>query len=295
MNTQVSEILKKVRRLEIVSNRFANDLFAGQYKSVFRGRGMEFSEVREYQPGDDFRLIDWNVTARAGRPYIKRFVEERELTALFMVDVSASGIFGSVRSKLDTAIEVAATLMFSAIKNNDKVGLLTFCDRVLDYRRPRKGKANVLRLIRELVSARPVARPTNVEAALEYADRVLKRRAVIFLISDFFAPEAKRRLAMLRRRHDLIALSLADPREASFPNVGILTLRDPETGETIEVDTADAKTREILAARLAAQRAAVADSLRRANVDRLNISTDRDFLPDLRAFFKNRERKIRSR
>ena len=287
---EIHEILKKVRRLEIVSNRFANDLFAGEYKSVFRGRGMEFSEVREYQPGDDIRQIDWNVTARSGRPYIKRFIEERELTVLFLVDVSASGLFGSVRSKFETAMEVTATLMFSAIKNNDKVGLLTFCDRPLEYRPPRKGKANALRLLRELVGLEPVARPTDLESALEYADRVLKRRAVIFLISDFFAPEADRRLAMLRRRHDVIALTLTDPREASFPNVGLLTLRAPETGETLEVDTANARTRELLAERLRAQRASVAASLRRAQVDRLEVGTERDFLPSLRAFFKSREK-----
>lgn len=291
MSTEISEILKKVRRLEIVSNRFANDLFAGQYKSVFRGRGMEFSEVREYQPGDDVRQIDWNVTARAGRPYIKRFVEERELTVLFLVDVSASGVFGSVRSKLDTAIEVAATLMFSALKNNDKVGLLTFCDDVIDYHAPQKGKGNVLRLIRELVGCRPVARPTDLEKAIQYANRVLKRRAVLFLISDFFAPEVKRDLAICRRKHDLIALSIADPREREFPNVGLLTLRDPETGEETLVDTANRRVREILADRLRVQRETVAENLRRAKVDRLDIGTDRDFLNNLRTFFKTRERR----
>lgn len=293
MNSQISEILKKVRRLEIISNRSANDLFAGQYKSVFRGRGMEFSEVREYQPGDDIRQIDWNVTARAGRPYVKRFVEERELTVLFMVDVSASGIFGSVRSKLDTAIEAAAALMFSALKNNDKVGLLTFCDDVLDYSRPRKGKSNVLHLIRQLVGCRPVPRPTDIEKALQYADRVLKRRAVIFLVSDFLAPEVKRELAVCRRKHDLIALTLVDPREKEFPNVGFLTLRDPETGEMTEVDTSSKKVREILAEQLREQREQVARRLTRSGVDQLTIGTDKDYLKDLRGFFKNRERRFR--
>ena len=184
--SDVKELLKKVRRIEIVANRAVNDLFAGQYKSVFRGRGMEFNEVREYQHGDDIRAIDWNVTARVGKPFIKRFVEERELTILFLVDVSKSGIFGSQRSKIETAIETAATLMFSALKNNDKVGLITFADRVLHFYRPRKGKANVLHLIRELIVAEPAGEHTDLLSALEYVNRTQKRRAVVFVLSDFF-------------------------------------------------------------------------------------------------------------
>ena len=205
---EVADILKKVQRIQIVANRTVNDLFAGQYKSVFRGRGMEFDEVREYQPGDDVRTIDWNVTARTGHPFIKRFAEERELTVLFLVDVSASGAFGSAdRSKLELVIEVAALLMFSALKNNDKVGLVTFCDEVLDYFPPRKGKANVLRLIRQLVAAEPVARSTDLGSVLEFVNRVQKRRAVVFLISDFLAPQAPRAMAACSKRHDLIAMS----------------------------------------------------------------------------------------
>ncbi|MBQ3387975.1 MAG: DUF58 domain-containing protein [Thermoguttaceae bacterium] len=288
MNSQLSDILKKVRRLEIISNRSANDLFAGEYKSVFRGQGMEFSEVREYQPGDDVRLVDWNVTARAGRPYIKRFVEERELTILFMLDVSASGIFGSVRGKLDTAVETAATLMFSALKNNDKVGLLTFCDEVIGYQPPRKGKGAVLRLIREMVAQQPVCRPTDLAKALEYANRVLKRRAVIFFMSDFFAPQADRQLALCRRKHDLIALRLTDPRETAFPNIGFVTLRDPETGETAEVDTASPRVRALLAERFRRQRDSVAGCLKHYGIDEMPIATDRDYVKDLRRFFEKR-------
>jgi len=183
---EVSELLKKVRQVEIVARRTVNELFAGQYKSVFRGRGMEFSEVREYQPGDDIRSIDWNVTARVGKPFIKRFVEERELTILFLVDVSTSGIFGSQHSKIDTAIESAATLMFSALKNNDKVGLLTFADKVIHFYRPRKGKANVLHLLRELIAAEPTGEQTDLLSALEYVNRTQKRRSVVFVLSDFF-------------------------------------------------------------------------------------------------------------
>src|SRR3990172_7254096 len=182
----VAEILKKVQRIQIVANRAVNDLFAGQYKSVFRGRGMEFDEVRLYQPGDDIRTIDWNVTARTGDCFIKRYCEERELTVLFVVDVSASGIFGSTdHSKLDLVIEIAALLMFSALKNNDKVGLITFCDEVVEFIPARKGKGHVLRMIRQLVDVHPVARDTNIDGALEFLNRVQKRRAVVFLISDF--------------------------------------------------------------------------------------------------------------
>ena len=288
MNGQLSDILKKVRRLEIVSNRSANDLFAGEYKSVFRGQGIEFSEVREYQPGDDVRLIDWNVTARAGRPFIKRFVEERELTILFMLDVSASGIFGSRRGKLDTAVEAAATLMFSALKNNDKVGLLTFCDEVIDCRPPRKGKGAVLRLIREMIAQEPVPRPTDLAKALDYANRILKRRSVVFLISDFFAPQADKELAICRRKHDLIALSLTDPREADFPNVGLIRLRDPETGQTAEVDTASSHVRALLARRLGAQRESVKNCLNHYGIDQLEIGTERNYVKDLRGFFEKR-------
>ena len=288
MNGQLSDILKKVRRLEIVSNRSANDLFAGEYKSVFRGQGIEFSEVREYQPGDDIRLIDWNVTARAGRPFIKRFVEERELTILFMLDVSASGIFGSRRGKIDTAVEAAATLMFSALKNNDKVGLLTFCDDVIGCHPPRKGKGAVLRLIREMIAQEPVSRPTDLAKALDYANRILKRRSVVFLISDFFAPQADKELAICRRKHDLIALSLTDPREADFPNIGLIRLRDPETGQTAQVDTASSRVRAVLARQLGVQRESVKNCLSHYGIDQLEIGTDRDYVKDLRGFFEKR-------
>lgn len=294
MPQEVAEILKKVQRIQIVANRTVNDLFAGQYKSVFRGRGMEFDEVREYQPGDDVRTIDWNVTARTGTPFIKRFCEERELTVLFLVDVSASGVFGSVsRSKLELAVEVASLLMFSALKNNDKVGLVTFCDEVLDYFPPRKGKANVLRLIRELVGAEPVRRPTDLAAALEFVSRVQKRRAVTFLISDFLASPAQEAMALCNQRHDLIAVSVTDPREQELPDVGFLVLTDAETGETVEVDTRRAGVRELFRSRGAARAEEVSRRLRRVGVDELAIRTDEDYLTSLRRFFYMRERRVR--
>ncbi|NLE39876.1 MAG: DUF58 domain-containing protein [Pirellulaceae bacterium] len=294
MPQEVAEILKKVQQIEIVANRTVDDLFAGQYRSVFRGRGMEFDEVREYQPGDDIRTIDWNVTARSQTPFIKRFVEERELTVVFLVDVSASGAFGSVeRSKLDTLVEIAASLMFSALKNNDKVGLITFCDEVIDYLPPRKGKANVLHLIRELVAVEPVARPTNLDAALDYLNRVQKRRAVVFMLSDFLVPEARKALAVSNRRHDLVAVTISDPREQVLPDVGFITLADPETGEHIEVDTRHPEVRRLFAERNADRRSATSKVLKRSGVDELAIRTDEQYAGALRRFFHMRQKRFR--
>ena len=290
----VATILKKVQRIQIVANRTVNDLFAGQYKSVFRGRGMEFDEVREYQPGDDIRSIDWNVTARTGTPFIKRFCEERELTVLFAVDASASGAFGSgERSKLDMVVEVAAMLMFSALKNNDKVGLVTFCDAVLSYYPPRKGKANVLHLIRELISIEPVARPTSLAAALEFLSRVQKRRAVVFLISDFLAPQTRETLALCNSRHDLIAVTVTDPREQALPDVGFISLVDAETGQIVELDTRHPQVRELFASRTAQRAETLSADLRKVGVDELAIRTDEDYLKSLRRFFHMRERRFR--
>ena len=290
----VATILKKVQRIQIVANRTVNDLFAGQYKSVFRGRGMEFDEVREYQPGDDVRTIDWNVTARQGTPFIKRFCEERELTVLFMVDVSASGAFGSgSRSKLDMVVEVAALLMFSALKNNDKVGLITFCDEVIDYLPPRKGKSNVLHLIRELVAAQPLARETCLRTALEFLNRVQKRRAVTFLISDFLAPHAKQAMAVANKRHDLIAITVADPREHVLPDVGFISLMDAETGQVVELDTRHRAVRGLFETRSAERAEQLSDELKKLGVDQLDINTDEDYLASLRRFFRRREKRFR--
>jgi uncharacterized protein (DUF58 family) len=290
----VVEILKKVQRIQIVANRMVNDMFAGQYQSVFRGRGMEFDEVREYQPGDDVRNIDWNVTARSGVPYIKRFCEERELTIIFLVDVSASGAFGSVdRSKLEMVVEVAAMLMFSALKNNDKVGLILFCDEVIRFFPPNKGKANVLRFIRELLSAKPVPRETDVDAALKYLNMVQKKRAVVFLISDFIGAETGRTLAVSNRRHDLVAVTVTDPREQTLPNVGFISLKDAETGEIVEVDTRHPRVRALFAGRAAADREKLSDELKKIGLDELAINTGEDYLKDLRRFFRMRERRLR--
>jgi len=290
----VADILKQVQRIQIVANRSVNDLLAGQYKSVFRGRGMEFDEVREYQPGDDVRSIDWNVSARAGTPFIKRYCEERELTVMFLVDVSASGAFGSTdRSKLDLVVEMAALLMFSALKNNDKVGLILFCDRVLDYSPPRKGKPNVLRLIREMVAARPVPRETNLDTALDYLNRVHKRRSVVFLISDFQAETARRSLAISNKRHDLIAITVADPRERALPDVGFISFRDAETGEIVEVDTRNPRVRRLFESRAAEREMLISDELKKVGVDELSIQTNESYATSLRRFFDSREKKFR--
>ncbi|MBP89557.1 MAG: DUF58 domain-containing protein [Planctomycetaceae bacterium] len=292
--TNVAEIIRKVQQIQIVANRTVNDLFAGQYKSVFRGRGMEFDEVRQYQPGDDIRTIDWNVTARTGDCFIKRYCEERELTVLFLVDVSASGLFGSTRqSKLDLVIELAAMLMFSALKNNDKVGLVTFCDDVVEFIPPRKGKAHVLRMIRQLVDIDPIARDTNIQAALEFLNRVQKRRAVVFLVSDFLGDLPRKTLAISNRRHDLTAITVSDPREDELPDVGFVTLRDAETGEIVEVDTRHPEVRALFARHGERRRESLADQLAKLGVDRLPVDTHGDYLLSLRKFFKMRERRFR--
>lgn len=290
----IPDILKKVRHIQIVASRTVNDLLAGQYKSVFRGRGMEFDEVREYQPGDDIRTIDWNVTARTGSPFIKRFCEERELTVMLLVDVSASGVFGSVsRAKLDLAVEMAALLMFSALKNNDKVGLLTFANGVCDFFPPRKGKANVLRLIRQLVAVEPVTAETNLAVALDYINRVQKRRAVVFLLSDFLAPAAHRAMAIANRHHDLVAVTVSDPREETLPDVGFIALRDAETGEVVELDTHHPQVRQLFQSRAAGRSGELSTRLKKAGIDQLAIRTDEDYQKSLRRFFHMRERRFR--
>lgn len=290
----VAELLKKVRRVQIVANRQVNDLMAGQYHSVFRGRGMEFDEVREYQPGDDVRAIDWNVTARAGTPFIKRFKEERELSVLFAIDISASGAFGTVgTSKLQLAVEVAAALMFSALKNNDKVGLLLFCDQPVRYFPARKGKANVLRLLRELLAVRPIARPTALEPPLDYLSRLLKRKAVVFMIGDFLADVSFASMATFNRRHDLVAVRIGDPRETILPDVGIVVFEDAETGELIEVDAGDRRTRRLFAEAADRRSHELEETCLRAGVDLLQLSTGQDYRKALHRFFRLRERRFR--
>ncbi|MBR4832951.1 MAG: DUF58 domain-containing protein [Thermoguttaceae bacterium] len=290
-NLNIEALLKKIRRIEIVSNRLVDDLFAGRYRAAFRGQGLEFAETREYVPGDDVRAIDWNVTARAGKPFVKTFCEERERSILIALDVSASTLFGSKASRLETAVEIAATLTFSALKSNDKIGLLTFADGVRSYFPPRKGKNNALRLIREAASASPQPGPTDLEATLDFIARTLKRRTTVFLLSDFFVPNVGSVLFRRRDRLDLVAVSIAEPVENAFPNLGFVTLRDPETGATLEIDAGSKRVRTAVCERLANRRRALATRLQEARVDTIFVENGGDYAAALRDYFRQRERR----
>jgi uncharacterized protein (DUF58 family) len=288
-----AEILKKIRALEIKTRGLVETAFAGEYHSVFKGRGMNFEDVREYQPGDEIRSIDWNVTARMGTAFVKKFTEERELTVILIVDVSASGDFGSTtQSKRELAAEVACLLAFSAIKNNDKVGLILFTDRVELFIPPKKGRSHTLRLIREILFFKPQGRGTQPALALDYLSKVVTRRAVVFFISDFQAPDFSHALAVCGRRHDFVAIHIRDERERALPNIGIITLEDAETGEQIEINTTDRTTRARFAEVADEQAAQLSRTLRRNNVEEIALHTGEDYLPALRSFFKQRERRI---
>lgn len=254
---------------------------------------MNFSDVREYQPGDEIRAIDWNVTARLGNAFVKQFTEERELTVMLIVDVSASGNFGSTtQSKRELAAEVACLLAFSAIRNNDKVGLLLFTDRVELFIPPKKGRSHTLRLIREILFFDPVGRGTDPPLALDYLNNLVTRRAVVFFISDFQAPDFSQTLAISGRRHDFVAIQIRDERERALPNIGIITLEDAETGEQIEINTSDRTTRTRFTQEAEDHDSDLARTLRRNNIDQIALQTGEDYLPGLRAFFKQRERRL---
>ena len=290
------EILKKIRRLELRTRARVEAAFSGQYRSVFKGRGMNFEEVREYQAGDEVRFIEWNVTARLGEvrgeAYVKKFTEERELTVLLMVDISGSGDFGSVeQSKRELAAEVACVLAFSAIRNNDKVGLLLFSDHVELFIPARRGRRHALRIIREILFFEAKGRGTDIAGALERLNRLIHRRSVVFLVSDFQAEDYSKQLSIAGRRHDLVAMTLVDPREETLPKMGTVRLEDAETGEILEVATGSAEVREAYAAAVAKRADKLSQELRRASVDRVSLRTDRDWLPALQTFFKNRERR----
>ena len=288
-----AEILKKIRTLEIKTRGLVETAFAGDYHSVFKGRGMNFEDVREYQPGDEIRAIDWNVTARLGAAYVKKFTEERELTVILVVDVSASGNFGSTtQSKRELAAEVACLLAFSAIRNNDKVGLILFTDRVELFIPPKKGRSHTLRLIREILFFKPQGRGTEPALALDYLNNIVTRRAVVFFISDFQAPDFSRALAVSGRRHDFIAIHVRDERERVLPNIGIITLEDAETDEQIVINTADRGTRVRFTDLASEHETDLARTLRRNNIDAIALQTGRDYLPALRSFFKQRERRL---
>jgi uncharacterized protein (DUF58 family) len=289
------ELLKKIRSIEIVTERLVRDRMAGQYHSVFKGSGIAFSEVREYMPGDDIRQIDWNVSARMNEPYVKLFVEEREMTVLLLVDMSASGRFGSrEQEKRELAAEIAAVLAFSAIRNNDRVGLIIFTDEVERFVPPKKGKKHVLRVISEILSYRPRSPRTSIAAGLEFLGRIARRRAVSFLISDFLAPlpSYERAVRIAARRHDLVPVTVIDPLEEALPPVGLVELEDPETGEVVVFDTSGPEARAFTAESRKAREAREA-LWRRLSLDAISLRTDKPYLAALTSFFEARARRLR--
>jgi uncharacterized protein (DUF58 family) len=288
-----AEILRKVRRIEIRTNRLVDESLAGEYHSVFKGRGMEFSEVREYQFGDDIRTIDWNVTSRMGHPYVKRFVEERELTVILLVDFSASGDFGTQHQfKREISAEICALLAFSAIKNNDRVGLIAFTDRIETHLRSRKGKDHVLRVIREVLYFQPEGRGTDIGMALQTLARTVTKRSVVFLVSDFLGDRYDQPLRVAARKHDLIAITVTDPREEDLPPIGLMELEDAETGERIVIDSSNRRTRAHLR-RWADDRRTRREALFRSiGIDALELFTDRPYDVPLVRFFHRRARRM---
>ncbi len=285
-----SELAKKVRYIQLHTRRAVNDLLAGEYISAFKGTGMEFEEVREYQPGDDVKSIDWNVTAKQGRPYIKRFREERELTVIFAVDLSASGAFGTPESsKNELSAELCAMLALSAVTSNDKVGMAIFTDRMEKFIPPAKGSANALRLVREILAFTPQGTGTDITGAVDYLGRVLRRRAVVFFISDFQDSGYLEKLAAFSRKHDVIAMTIADPAELSLPNIGLIELQDAETGEMVLVDTGSAAVRRRFEAAAKYRLEELGTSFRTAGIDQILLQTHQDYAQKLITFFKTRE------
>ena len=303
MATDVKELMAKVGKIRILTNKLIDDQLSGDYHSTFKGQGVEFDEVRPYTPGDDVRTIDWNVTAKTGLPYIKRFSEERELTILFMVDVSGSQGYGSVRrSKMELAAEVTALLALTAIRNQDKIGLILFSDQIVKYIPPRKGRDSVMRLVREVLAAEDDAKGgTDIAEALKFLNSVQKRRAVVFLVSDFLSSGAsnlkpqtsnlERLLRATSRHHDMVCVPVSDPAERELPDVGLVELEDPETGELVLVDTSSAAVRRRFAATAAEENEELKRFFLKTGIDTLTIATDRPYIDEVRGLFKRRARK----
>ena len=286
------QILKKVKQVEIRTRGLVNDLFGGEYHSVFKGRGMAFSEVREYQPGDDIRLIDWNVTARNGSPFIKIFEEERELTVYLLVDISKSGEFGSQNQlKQEIGAEIASVLGFSAIKNNDKVGLILFSNDIEKYVVPKKGKSHVLRVIRELLYNTPKGNKTSIKNALDYLLKVAKRKSVVFLISDFIDDDYWSSLKIVNRKHDLIGIRLFDPAEKLLPDLGVIKVRDPESGSSFWIDTSNRAEMEKLKTKISSDFDAFNKQAKKIGFDIISVSTNGDFVDPLISLFRKRDKR----
>ncbi|HVA58691.1 MAG: DUF58 domain-containing protein [Gemmatimonadaceae bacterium] len=290
------DVLRQVRLIELRTRGLVNSLFAGEYRSVFKGQGMEFSEVREYQAGDEVRNIDWNVTARMRRPYVKRYIEERELTVMLAVDLSGSERFGTRRRfKSEVAVELAAVLAMSAIRNNDRVGTLFFTDRVEHVVPPRKGRRHALRVLRDLLVFQPVGRGTDLSGALDYLTKMLAHTAVVFVVSDFLGADVERPLKLLAQRHDVVAVTVEDPAEVVLPDVGLARLVDPETGETIDVNTSDPALRAAYGDQVRAERERRRRLLRRLAIDEVPIHTESPIIEPLLKFFRARETRARRR
>ena len=287
------EVLRKIRRIEITTSKLATDFLSGQYESVFKGRGIEFDEVREYQPGDEIRTIDWNVTARMGHPFVKKFVEERQLTVMILLDASSSSSFGTTkRFKKELAAEVSAVLAFAAIQNNDRVGLIIFTDRIEKFVPPRKGLHHVLRVVREALYYSPKGKGTDIAGALRYLDNVVTRRAVTFVISDFFDKDFKKPLSIANKKHDIVAVTITDPRETELPNAGIVELVDAETGRPYVIDTSSVKIRDRYAKRASEIHSERAKLFGSVGVDHIDISTGKSYIEEFIKFFKMRKRRI---
>lgn len=290
------EILRQVKLIELRTRGLVNSVFTGEYRSVFKGQGMEFSEVREYQPGDEVRSIDWNVTARMRRPFVKRYVEERELTVMLVVDLSGSERFGTVRRfKSELASELAAVLAMSAVQNNDRVGVVLFTDRIEHVVPPRKGRRHVLRIIRDLLAFEPVGRGTDMVTAIDYVAKMLNSKAIVFIVSDFLEGDISHPLKILAQRHDVVAVTVEDPSERDLPDIGIARLMDPETGDTFEVDTSSANVRDAYSERVAAEREERKHLLRRLAIDEVAVRTEGGVVEPLLRFFRARETRVRRR
>ena len=284
-----SALLKKVRKIEIKTKGLSNHIFAGEYQTAFKGKGMAFSEVREYQPGDDVRFIDWNVTARYNAPFVKVFEEEREMTVILLIDVSASGNFGTQEQfKRELATEISAILAFSAIKNNDKVGVIFFTDKVEQFIPAKKGKSHILRIIREVLAFQPTGKGTNIARALEYFNSVIKKRSICFILSDFMSKEFDRPLKIASKKHDLVALRIHDTREDTLPNVGLVHMQDAETEKIIFIDTTSKKIRDNFAKNRLQETEKLRKLLPTSGVDLIDITTGTDYIKPLINFFKTR-------
>lgn len=287
------DVLRKIRRIEITTSKLVTDFLSGQYESVFKGRGIEFDEVREYQPGDEIRTIDWNVTARMGHPFVKKYVEERQLTVMILLDASSSSHFGTTkRFKKELAAEASAVLAFSAIKHNDRVGLIIFTDRIEKFIPPKKGRSHALRVVREALYFTPKGKGTDIGMALRYLDNVVKRRAITFVISDFFSADFKKPLSIANKKHDVVAITITDPREGSLPDAGIVELVDAESGKPYMVDTSSPKVRQNYAKKSRDLKDARAKLFGSVGVDHIDISTDKSYLDEFIKFFRVRKKRL---